>query len=412
MKKRLWLAVLAGLMLLNLAGCGSDSGGGAPSGPTTQLKGTVSAGIVYPGSVKIYAVSASGAKGALLAGPVATSIDGTYSASLGSYSGAVEIEASGSYRDEATGHSVTIDPAKPLHAMVEAVDGTTHNNRVASVTPLTEIAWRKASGDGTGATTPAAMESANRLVDDLFKVGDILAVEPVRPDNASMAHASQQAQAYTLALAALSKMASNQSGATDADKLESMLSGLKSEVEGAELSGRISSQSETEFHSALNSLTLGDDFPSARDQFPNVGKKSKLLTLAVTGTLPAGARVYSIQGTLALPVNGVNGQLMVALLTEENGMALSDVLKLAGNAVGLAATEPVANFMAAQQEMSFSVVLGAGGPGIGLGDFATLSYDVVGAAVLSAADFSLVPGSVKITDASGVDLVGVTVGLR
>ena len=53
------------------------------------------------------------------------------------------------------------------------------------------------------------MVTSNKLVDDLYKISDIVGTEPVRPDNASMANASQESQAYTLALASLSKMSSS-----------------------------------------------------------------------------------------------------------------------------------------------------------------------------------------------------------
>src|SRR3954465_2898009 len=96
MKINTLTTMIAGaLILTGLTGCG----GGGGSTPTTQvppgntaIKGTASAGIVYPGTVNVYAVDSSGTKGALLAGPVSTTIDGTYSAALGGYSGAILVE--------------------------------------------------------------------------------------------------------------------------------------------------------------------------------------------------------------------------------------------------------------------------------------------------------------------------------
>jgi len=386
------------LMVASLAGCGGG-GGTTPQASTTTINGTASAGIIYPGTVNVYAVNASGTKGALL-GSASTSIDGKYSVSLGAYSGAVAVEASGTYTDEATGHAVTLTTAKPLHAMVDAVDNSTKNNKVVAVTPLTDLAWRKASTNGTAVTPPAAMVTANKLVSDLFKISDIVSIEPVRPDNGSMGSSgSQEAQAYTLALAAISRMASTATGATDNDKLEATLNSMETEVEGAETSGSMSSSMSGSFTTALGAVTLSSDFPSAANQLSAMGKASQTLTLATSGSLPAGVKIYAVEGTISIPAN-------VSLRVESNGKTLDDVFLLAGIAAGMG-SNPVANYLAPQQEMNFSIVLNQG---IGIGDFATLKYDVATGATVANSDFALVISSVK--DSNGADITGVTVILK
>ena len=113
MKTHLFKGLIAGsLLIASLVGCGTS--GSSTSNPEPQptvnntvIKGTASAGIIYPGTVSVYSVSAAGAKGALL-GSASTSIDGKYSVSLGAYSGAVQVEVNGTYTDEATGNTVTI----------------------------------------------------------------------------------------------------------------------------------------------------------------------------------------------------------------------------------------------------------------------------------------------------------------
>ncbi|QEM69411.1 hypothetical protein FO488_15460 [Geobacter sp. FeAm09] len=406
--------VLAGILIMaSLAGCGGGSGGGGGTpAASTVVKGTVSAGIIYPGTVYVYAVTAAGAKGALLAGPVATNIDGTYNASLGPYSGAILLEASGTYTDESTGHTVTITAANPLRAMVDSVDNSTKNNRIASITPLTDLAWHKASKNGTTPTPTTAMQGANKLVDDLFRITDIIGTEPVRPDNASMANASQEAQAYTLALAALSNLASTASGTTDEDKLNSVLTSLEVETEDAESSGSMSSGAITSYESALTAVPLCADFPSARDQLLGMGKKPQIVTMAISGTLPAGTKIYAIQGTIALPVNTADNQLLVSLLADSNGKTLSDVLLLTGTAAGMAAAEPVATFLIPQRQMNFSIILSPTGAGIGTGDFAALTYYVSSSVAVTAADFSVVSGSLAVKDAAGADIAGLTLILK
>ncbi|MBT0664626.1 hypothetical protein KI809_09980 [Geobacter pelophilus] len=393
------------LLIASLAGCGG--GGGSPAG-STAISGTASAGIIYPGVVNVYAVNSNGVKGTLLKS-TATDINGKYTLSLGDYSGAILVEVSGTYTDEATGNTVTIPTTNPLHALVDSVNSSTSNNRVVSVTPLTDLAWRKASSNGTSATPPAVIATANNLMDDLFKISDIIGIEPVRPDIASVGHSStsQESQAYTLALAALSKMASTATGTTDYDKMNTILSRIETEIE---TDGAMSTTA-AEFSAALGTALLSsdsttraaDDFPSAATQLAAVGKKSQLLTLSITGTLPAGTKIHAIEGAITLPAT-------VSLRAESTGKTLSDVLLLAGVATGMG-SEPIANYLSLQvpKEVDFNVVLNTG---IGTGDFAVLSYDVSTGATVTAADFSLVSGTVFVKDSNGADIPGLTLTIR
>lgn len=394
-----WL--LAGaLIVAGLGGCG---GGGGGSTGSSNVSGTASKGIIYPGTINIYAVDAIGNKGVLLKGGIATDINGKYSAALGGYDGAIVVEASGTYTDEATGTTMTIAAATPLHAGVDRVSWVTNNNRVVAITPLTEMAWRKANAGGAKPTA-ANIAAANRLVGDLFKVNDILATEPVRPDNADMAAASADAQTYTLALATLSKMASTAAGATDAAKLETVLARMELEVEGAATGNSMSPTAISDFTTAMGTMTLCTDFPAARDQLSLMGRKSQTITLATSGTLPAGKTIYALQGSIALPAN-------VSLHVDSTGRALSYVFALAGVANGMGAT-PVANYLGPQRQVDFSVQINPTTAGIGIGDFATLTFDVAAGATVTAADFSMLAGTFTAKDANGADISGVNVTFK
>jgi hypothetical protein len=402
-----WLTA-ATLMIASLTGCGGG-GGGSSSPPqatgNTVITGTASAGIIYPGTINVYAVSASGTKGALL-GSAATSVDGKYSVALGAYSGAINVEATGTYTDEATGNTVNIAAAKPLHALMDSVDYTSKNNRIVSVTPLTELAWRKATSNGAAAT-PATITAANKLVTDLFKVSDILSIEPVRPDTATMGDAStrSEARAYTLVLATLSQVAKTKTGATDLDKLEAMLSGMATEISSAETSGSFSSGTITEFSTAMGLVSLSADFPTTAEELSSVGKKSQTLTFSLSGTLPAGTTVSSIQGTIVLPVAPVTGQHLVSVRANSNGQTYADVFAFAGTTSGTL----IGNYQPLQHNVTFSVMLT---PSIGIKDFAVLTYDVASGATVAAKDFSFETGTVLVKDANGVVIPGVTVILK
>jgi hypothetical protein len=73
---------------------------------------------------------------------------------------------------------------------------------------------------------------------------------------------------------------------------------------------------------------------------------------------------------------------------------------------------PSVNYQAAQQQVVFGLVLDAAGTGIGAGDFAALSYEVASGYTVSAADFTVVDGSVTVKDANGNDIKGVTLTLK
>lgn len=398
------------LIMASLAGCGGGGGGPSATAANTVIKGTASAGIIYPGTVNVYSVDPNGTKSAVPLASVPTDINGKYSAPLGAYSGAIQVEVSGSYQDEATSKSMTIATSKPLHAVLDKVDTATNNNRVVSVTPLTEVAWRKAGKNGT---TPSAIANANKLVSKMFKLGDIVGIEPVRPHNASMSNASHESKTYTLALAAMSKLATTKTGATDDDKFERLLTDSANDVDEAEKGdGSMGSSSSGAFVAALGSVTLGDDFPSAKAQLSTIGKKTQTLTLATSGTLPSGTKIYAIQGTITLPADPTTKQLKVSLRADSNNKTLSDVFLLAGIATGMGLLDPFANYLAPQQQVNFTILLDPKGTGIGIGDFASLTYEVATGATVSAADFSIVAGSAIVKDANGAAISGVTITLK
>jgi hypothetical protein len=127
------LALLAiSPIVLALAACGTDD---APA-LTTTLSGQVVKGPVGGATVCAYAVS-GGVKSTSTVVPCVTSDATTGNYSLGSisYTGDMIVEATGgSYKDEATGATVT--PSTPLKTMVVAQGGAT----TGMITPLTTIA--------------------------------------------------------------------------------------------------------------------------------------------------------------------------------------------------------------------------------------------------------------------------------
>jgi len=149
-------------LTLALYGCGS---GDSSSSSGTVINGMASKGPITGGNVAIFAVTSSGHRGALLA--TTTTSNGTFSANIGSYTGAIFATMSGSsatYTDETTGSSTGLGTQKHLRA-VALVKGGQMN---LAITPLTEVAYQRAS---SSALTFANISSSNNLIGRTYLKG-------------------------------------------------------------------------------------------------------------------------------------------------------------------------------------------------------------------------------------------------
>jgi hypothetical protein len=291
--KILKLAAVSSLMICTLAACG---GGGGTSGstPAPPAAKTVVSGIATKGPflkesvVSVYAVT-NGARGALITQTATTDDNGSYSADLGSYTGPVIVEVSGTFHDEATGRNVAVAGSAPIRAAIPMAQG----NVTLPVTPLTELAVQKAAS-----LAPDAISAANALVSDLFKV-DVVATLPVAPTAAALGNATQAQKDYTLALAAVSQLASQQGGASDSDNLNTAMATLSQGISSAGMSGSASAA----FQGALNSFVTSNPnnqtgiSDTSTTSIVNAGTISKSYTL----TLQGSSAVNGVQFDLTLP---------------------------------------------------------------------------------------------------------------
>jgi photosystem II stability/assembly factor-like uncharacterized protein len=161
-----------------------------------------SKGVIVNGTVNVYALNGDGSRGTLLA-TVVTNDEGEYQADIGTYTGPVLLEASGDYTDEATGTKMTVTGDSPLRAAIADAAG----NRTVAVTPLTELAVRSA---GKSALTPASITTANAMISGIFCF-DVITNKPLPANVGALQTARQPDKDYTLALAAISQMASQES---------------------------------------------------------------------------------------------------------------------------------------------------------------------------------------------------------
>lgn len=189
-----------------LAACGGGGGGGGTSNPTGGVvSGSVVKGPVSGAAIAAYAVT-NGAMGVQVGGGM-TDSKGSFSISIGDYSGPVMLQASGgTYNDEATG---TTMPMMSGDVLVTALPTLAAGSTTTGVqlTPLTTMAWSRARSMA-GGMTDANVNAANAAVGTYFSVSDIVHVMPMDPTvSGSGSGATQDQKRYGMTIAAMSQYA-------------------------------------------------------------------------------------------------------------------------------------------------------------------------------------------------------------
>jgi hypothetical protein len=184
---------------------GSGSGSGSGSTVDGMLRGTAFYGPMNQGTVTAYAVT-GGVKGAQIAS-AAIGAQGTFSLSIGHYSGPVMLQVTGAvFTDEATDTSMTMASSDTMTAVVPAVAiGSTTSG--IWITPLSSMAQTFAQGM-SGGMTDTNIDAANTSVGAYFLVSDILHSSPMNPLVSGAATGSTQDQENCgIAIAAMSEYA-------------------------------------------------------------------------------------------------------------------------------------------------------------------------------------------------------------
>ena len=350
--KILKIIAASSLVICCLSACGGGGGSDAPPvANKTVLAGIATKGPFLTGSiVNVFAVS-NGVKGALIIQAKTSDDNGSYSADLGSYTGPVLAEVSGSYLDEATGRTVAVPETAPIRAALPQAQGSVS----LPVTPLTELAVQKTGGS----LTADAITAANALVSGIFKV-DIIGTLPVAPTTAALAGASQAQKDYTLALAVVSQMASEASGTSDSDRLKGTLTALS---QGISATG-MSSTTSVAFQGALSSFVSNPNnrtgiSDTSATGLVNAGTLSRSYTLTLQGNVsPAQAIQFDIDlpAGLTVNLNSLDSTLLPGSLIM--GSALPDTL-IAGH------------YSSGTLTVGIITV-----PGVSAGQFATLTCNI------------------------------------
>jgi hypothetical protein len=176
-------------IVLALVACGNDD---TPAVAATSLSGQVVKGPVGASTVCVYAIT-GGVKATATLVPCVTSDNvGNYTFASISHTGDMLVEATGgSYKDEATGATVTL--STPLRTIVPAQGGAT----TGVVTPLTTIAVSSSASLSSSAFAQAA---ANVAAQAGLSATNILTTLPTYATNGTTA-----SNAYAAALGGIAK---------------------------------------------------------------------------------------------------------------------------------------------------------------------------------------------------------------
>ena len=357
------LRICAALALIFLAGCGgggSTSGGATTVAPsTTTINGVAAKGLIKSGTIRIYAIPSSGditQKRLLLPAITSDSNTGAFSANIGTQTGVIMIEASGSYMDEASGTLKSIPDTSPLRAAT--VVSSTGGIVTMAVTPFTELAVRTAltnNGQQGSILSESAITTANGLVTDLFPF-NILSDLPVEPSFINMNAASSAQRDYTLSLATISELA-------NASTLNTVIEGYRTDLANIK---RLSPTSVANFNTALTAF-LSDSVHnqtgiySVTSGLVNVGYYTTVLKLNTSGQLATSNAIKGVQLTVTLPTG-------VSVKADSAGIPLSGLVSASGVA-GSGTTFDLSKYDAAANTLSLALINDLG---FGSGEFATL----------------------------------------
>jgi len=222
--------------LATSAGLLPGAGGGAT--PHGTMSGTAFMGGMSSGTATAYAVS-NGTMGAPLgASPVGPS--GSFAISLGAYAGTVMLQMTGgTYVDEATGTTMTMQPGDVLTSCVPAVAAGSATTGV-QVTPLTSMAQAMAQAMAGGMTV-ANVGAANTAVGNYFQAGDILMTPPMDPSTAGSGSAATPDQRnHGMSIAAMSQYATTMGMSTSSS---AMVTAMAKDASDGAMNGMMGSTS-------------------------------------------------------------------------------------------------------------------------------------------------------------------------
>jgi hypothetical protein len=388
MRVRNLIVLALSLVATGLSGCGGGGGGGGGVPTTTVIGGMASKGPIKAGTVKVFAIkdgkedrSASLAQGQ-------TDSNGNYSIDLGAYKGAVVVEvSSGSYTDEVL-TSTTVSLKAPLRAVFA---NASSGRRTVAITPLTEMAYKKAVGGGT--LTAATINDANARIASLFQLSDIVATLPV-----TGATAGEQEKKYAFACGSFSQLVNNSKNVGESldDALQRVMTSIGNELEK---SGGLSNETIASISSAIADFDKGGKNQTGAT-ITLATPTSGVLKLSTAGTADA---IGGIDLTIGFPAG-------VVVDADGTGEPASGVVTVSGVAAVGDNTLTAAKFTPASggnpAQLHIALV---NATGFGLGEFVTVKFKLAaGGALPAGKDAFTVTGFAAKGLSSATTLAGIT----
>jgi hypothetical protein len=401
--ERLILSALF-LPVIALSGCGGGGGGGGDTVAPTFFAGMASKGPISGATVKVFAIRSGKLDSSAPAGQGQTDNSGNFSINAGSFQGPAVVEVtSGSFTDEVTGESVSLNA--PLHAIISnAQPGST----VVAVTPLTELAFRKAKG--SLALTTEAIIGANANVAGAFGLSDIISTMPIAGGT------SDGQKNYAAACASFSQLANDvkSDGQSLADAMTQIITQMGNEEEQG---GSLSADTIKKFNTAVATFNVspvnqtGGTAPSLSPpvSFATTGGLPAapiggLLSLSAAGapSVIAGIDVrVNLPAGVIVAADPLTGETAPGVVTMSGEAAVGDAVP-AANKVAVAKYTPASIGSPAQLH-----IVMANAVGFVPGEFVTIQFDLAtGTSFPTASAFSVASFFAKGLDGSG--LAGIT----
>ncbi|MCR4315445.1 MAG: FG-GAP-like repeat-containing protein [Planctomycetes bacterium] len=198
--------LIGGIVAISDGGSSDSSSAAAAPTLANAIQGTVVKGPVSAGIVKIYELNADGTPGTLLT-TASTGSDGTFTADIGGFDGAIFISvSSGTYIDEASGETIDISASdSALELAITA--GERMQSAGVAVTPVTTIASTRARQRmASGAPADTAIAESNAEIANHFGLTNITGTAPADARAGGLVPGSEAAN-YAAVLAGISQEA-------------------------------------------------------------------------------------------------------------------------------------------------------------------------------------------------------------
>lgn len=322
-------------LALALSGCGGGGGSapapgapvaGTPGTPAQRtVQGTAAKGLIKGANVSLYALDAQGVRAGTALATAVTGADGTYKLQIAATVQNFVIEVSAApgatMADEATGTDIALPADMKLRSVVTLASNATGTYE-GTVSPLTEMVARTAQ-TADGKLPQQAVAQAKSAVRTLFGF-DPETVKPINSNTDAVASASEDEKNHSLALAAISKMASTATAdcaqGNAGERISCVVTKLASSVSVKDGQPSLDQNRLAQFRDAIQAV--------AQDKKINHTGKDKVVGIPVLTPAPAAPAVKATAGQLE-----ATKALFSSLRTNLRALNEGDAFRSTANAI-------------------------------------------------------------------------------